>query len=249
MLSTVLPRVVSSITVLAVFSAASSGTAGLILDQSFDGGSKNSSAGVGGGVFGPTDQAQVFTVGIAGQLAQISVLIIRGTFPADDLLLDVRPTVGGVPTESDTAVLASAAIHPASVPIAPPTGGVPPEFVTVDISSFGVHVTPGEELAIVLRSPTTQSGEVYAWFGQGNFPPQPAPYAGGDSFFRNAFFGFPTWTADDSLAPVVHTSRGFETFVDAPIPEPSTLVLSSLMLGVFGVARLAERLKSATGAP
>src|SRR5260221_244361 len=127
---------------LSVF--ASSALAAPILDQSFvpvfgESGSSNT------GVISTADQAQTFTVGATGVLSKVDVFISKGSPPGKNLLFDVRPTVGGVPVESDTMVLAVASVPGPSVPATP-------VFFEFDISSFNVPVTSGEVLAIVLRS-------------------------------------------------------------------------------------------------
>src|SRR5262249_54039766 len=139
------------------------------------------------------------------------------------LLLDVRPTAGGVPTESDIAILASATISASLVS----DGSV--SFVTVDISSFHVNVTPGEQLAIVLRSPSDSN---YDWVGQSNEPSQPSPYRGVYSFLKPPPLGAGRWPPfpSDLGGPVVPQSLVFEPFVTAPgaAPEPASLILLAI---------------------
>ena len=184
--------------------------AGVLLDQSFDGGDQ----GLTAGATGPFDQAQTFTVGVSGILDRIDVLIEHFHFAGftGDLLFDIRPTVGGVPTESNTVVLASGTASPASVPT---SFG----FFSFDVRSFDVPVTPGEQLAIVLRSPLG----TYSWEGQAN-----SPYRGGDIFFRNGF-DFLTWTSSGAEnGSLSNAAFGFREFVDVPstaVPEPTSLTL------------------------
>ncbi len=75
-----------------------------VLDHSFEL-TANGSANVG-----PPDDAQTFTVGVAGTLARIEVEVQRRDERAGDLVFDIRPTVGGVP------VAASAPPEPGTSP-------------------------------------------------------------------------------------------------------------------------------------
>jgi hypothetical protein len=52
----------------------------------------------GGGYFGSLDRAQTFTVGLAGQLTRVDVMLeIAGFGTPKDIFIDIRPTVNGIP--------------------------------------------------------------------------------------------------------------------------------------------------------
>jgi hypothetical protein len=61
--------------------------------------------------------------------------------PTEDLVLDVRPTVGGLPVEDDTLALATVQIQAEDIPSFVPLTG---DFVAVDLRPFSIFVTPGD---------------------------------------------------------------------------------------------------------
>ena len=91
------------------------------------------------------------------------------------------------------------------------------------MSAAGILVSPGDIFAIVLIS-ADELG--YSWttatFGGPDYLP-------GGAYFRSDTFA--TWTAG--------TDRGFKTYVEAagPIPEPGTLLLTALGLGILARRR------------
>ena len=171
--------------------------------------------------FGRIDLAQTFTVGITGFLSQIDVFVLHsGASGPGPLLLDVRSTIGGVPSESDIAVLGHASIQSDAMPIGPPP--LFHAFVSFDLSPFAIPVVAGDVLAIVLRSDSTS---VFSWGGiAGN------PYGGGQNFNRRGPLG--TWEQPPSI---VAGDFGFKTYV-TPVPEPSSLALAG-----FGIVALVAR--------
>ena len=179
------------------------------LDQSFDPtGNRTLHSTIGSPPLGK-DLAQTFTVGLTGVLTGVDVYVMRLVGDAD-LIVEVRPTVGGVPVESDVAALASVVIPRASVPLPSDVG-----FTSVDLTSFRVNVLAGQVLAIVLR---TQGQTTYQWEGSaGN------KYVGGALFSRS-----PSWA-------VVHPNfdLGFQTFVQ-PFAIPTVtewgLAIMTLLL-------------------
>lgn len=197
---------------LAVLFVSSPVAATPIQDQFFDPGPSPSLA------TGRLDKAQTFTVGITGTLTRVDVDISRGS--TADLLFDIRPTVAGVPVESDGITLAAVTVPASNIPT---TRG----FFSVDINSFGVSVTAGEILAIVLRSDLDQVLD-YTWYGH-----TIDGYALGHHFFRHPpGWPRPTWWSD-----VAGSDLGFKTFVE-PVPVPSTLLLlGSGMIGVIGLMK------------
>ena len=200
----------------ALLVGASGARADVVLDQSFDPMSAPPPFGFCAGVNGLNDEAQTFTVGVTGTLAQVDVKIIPVGAP-QDLVVEVRPTVGGVPVESDTAVLASVRL---------PASGIPTSygFLSVDVRPFAVPVTEGEVLAIVLRSDGFSG--VYCWGGDVT-----DAYLAGQRFIRNPGTG---WSAAGSVG----VDLGFRTFVETSstaVPGPDGLLLFTIGgLGLLG---------------
>jgi hypothetical protein len=159
--------------------------------------------------------SQTLRVGITGVLTSVELPLglshTASTFA--DLLLDLRPVVGGVPVNDDAAALVIAPLSQTSIPDQT-------AFLPIDLAARHLTVTAGEELAIVLRAPGT-TNLAYAWRGSAI-----NQYDGGAAFFRRQ--GFPTWTP-------LFGDLGFQTFV-APeaVPEPATLVF--FVSGVLGTA-------------
>jgi hypothetical protein len=97
------------------------------------------------------------------------------------------------------------------------------QFTSVAVSSAAIHVNCGDVLALVLRSPASDSLNGYGWFQAfANFP-------GGNAFYR--FNGL--WVD-------LHSSSnlGFRTFVTVPEPAREMLLaialLSTLVRRRFG---------------
>jgi hypothetical protein len=183
--------------------------AGGVLDQQLDPASYPTADLVSAGFGGTQNLAQTFTVGITGTLSEVDVSVERFAFqpPTGTLILQIRATTGGVPA-ADPSFLLQASVPESALPLAPNYG-----FVSFDVSSAGLHVTQGEQLAIVLLAPNFANP--VSWIGvQGN------PYPAGGSFVeQEPNFGW---------LPLVPTSDlGFRTFV-ATVPEPSTLIMAGL---------------------
>ena len=192
-----------------------------VLDQSFlpSGGAR--------GVINsrPVDWAQTFTVGVGGVLDSVDVQIFRATATTADLLFDIRSTVAGVPIESDVATLISVALPPARVPTTA-------TFVNVDVSSANIAVSPGDVLAIALRSTTVTPAD-YSWILQSSG----TTYSGGTAFFRVPDVNITTWTISSA-----NQDQGFRTFVNAgvaAVPEPTSLALA--FTGAFGLLFVRRR--------
>lgn len=137
-----------------------------VLDQSFDAPSFLSF-----GFGGDTQLAQTFTVGVTGVLTRIDIEIRRDA-GIPDVVLDVRPTTGGVPVASDAAALVTVVI---------PSANIPAEFtfVSVDLTSARIAVTAGDVLALVLRAPGAGGALNYSWQGSAT-----NEYVPGADFFR-----------------------------------------------------------------
>ncbi len=166
---------------------------------------------------GRLDKAQVFTVGQAGKLGRIDLLISRYPGGTADLLFDIRPTSGGYPVTDDANTLASMRIPYSAVP---ETQG----FYTIDFSSNPIAVDAGQALAIVLRSdPDVQS---YTWYGTTSVN----GYANGHHYFRHPTgWPRPTWYAD-----VPGTDLGFRTYLLDSIAQDKTP--PSIPIGLSAIA-------------
>lgn len=163
------------------------------------------------------DHAQTFTVGAGGILTGVDVLICKGFNTTQDLLFDVRKTVGGVPAESDdlgsNAVLANIRVPSIRVKIHDV------QFVHIDIGEFKVEVSPGDVLALVLRpsEPFVQGDDDgYAWGGNRNDD----QYTLGTRYSRSILDG-PAWGSFPTR------DMGFVTYVDngSAVPEPASVTM------------------------
>lgn len=187
-----------------------------IIDQSYDAQAAGSNMGIN---IEPTQEvAQTFTVGIPGRLVGVGLQVGKWDFdlPTDDLLVDIRPTIGGVPVADDSLILASVAVPVSNVPLLSQVWSTG-TFTFVDLSDFLITVTPGELLAIALR--TNSVTGFYGWIDQTDF--FGPTYPDGAQFSRRFS---PDW------GEVVGNDSGFRTYV----PEPA-----SFTLFVFGFACMA----------
>jgi len=139
------------------------------------------------------DQAQTFTVGITGQLINVEVLI-NGFSQVADLLVDVRPTINGVPTSDDSAILGEARISASET-----TGSY--TFISADFSSQNMQVASGSKLAIVLKIDRSIQGGDYGWRGET-----------GDLYTSGVAY---TRTSTSNWNAITTVDTGFKTFVRA----------------------------------
>lgn len=177
------------------------------LDQSHIGGGTLRSS-----IYGNRQDAQTFTVGIAGILDSI-VLDLRyeDVIPIYDITVELRSTTAGLPDWSDQA-LASVQFD---------TSVLTPEFTLypIDFSSFSLPFAVGEQLAIVVTS-EEETGQAAEWRGASN-----DPYPGG-KWYHDEGTGT-TWYTKDS-------DGYFQTYV---IPAPGAILLGSIGVGLVGWLR------------
>lgn len=185
--------------------------AAVVLDQSSLGGS----FGFGAAIFAIQSLAQTFAVGVNGMLHHIDVELfgVAGSVDAP-LVFNVLGATAGVP---NATVLATISLDPSEA-----TAGIH----TFDVSADNIAVTVGQTLAFALSSATSVGPGDYA--GGGFF----TGYGGGDAFSNCCVGGLGGWHAPIAAGTDLH----FQTFVDQ-IPEPATLGLIALGLGVLGLRR------------
>ncbi len=211
-------RVVLIIFGITALPIANSCLAAPTLDQSFE-------TGIQLGVCGQPDNAQTFTVGLSGTLSAIHVKVQKKTSANLDLVIDVRDTVGGSPTEDDGAVLATTTITASSLPIDTST------WIEFNVASAGINVEVGDVLAIILRVPDATTNANYFWLsGFSN------PYTGGQRWGRGSTLGT-SWNG--TYANFGDTDMDFRTFVesDQVIPAPGAILLGSIGVGLVGLLR------------
>ncbi len=206
------------------FSAAAAPT----LDQQYTAPSDN----IGPTPWGlPVDWAQTFTVGITGVLDSVTVKGGRANLPIEPLLIDVRLTVAGVPTESDAGanILGSVVLAPGDVPQA--YGDI-----VADLSGFAINVSVGDVLAIVVRSATGSSADPGYYELRGRAP---GGYDGGGAFVRIG--AGDTWHPYASFPTL---DIAFSTYVN-PVPEPGSIAI--LVAAALGLTASRPRRGKLTG--
>ena len=187
------------------------------IDQSYDAQAAGSYMGIN--IEATQEIAQTFTVGIPGPLVGVDLQVGKWDFdlPTEDLLVDIRPTTGGVPVPDDSLALASIAIPVTDIPLLSQVWATG-TFTFVDLSGFSITVTPGEMLAIALH--TTSPTGFYGWVDQIEF--LGPTYPGGAQYSRRFS---PDW------GETVGWDAGFRTYV---APEPATLTM--MCIGLVGIA-------------
>jgi hypothetical protein len=173
-------------------------------------------------------EAQTFKVGIGGTLAAVGVEVETSSpLTSGDLTLEIRGTTLGMPIDLSQSPLLSVSL-PSSVFSGVSFFGPPQPFGIFDVSSFQLPVTPGEVLAIDLKT-ADEHGFDWHISDQNSYPPN--IYAGGARFVSIAGGSWITGGTDND--------QGFSTYI-SPLPEPSSIILA-LGGGVLLIGALHRR--------
>jgi len=154
-----------------------------------------------------SEVGQTFTVGIAGTLARIDVSMFRlsGIFdPTGPAVLSVYNTTGGNPTGAPLTSVSKPKVD-ISLNVA--------SFASFDVSAASISVNVGDKLSFGISSPGSEVGPYF--LPTTDFP----GYAGGNGVNR-IINPVGAWQLSQNF------DHGFQTFVNAAIPEPSAFVLS-----------------------
>ncbi len=209
-------RLTAGFTALCCLFAIAPADGDIVLDQQH-----SFTSSIGNSTSGDVSQiGQTFTVGIAGTLVRIDVLMFRlgGIFdPTGDPVMRIYSVAGGFPAGSP---LATFSIPEANVPLNAAA------MVSFDVSSASLAVSPGNVLAFSM-SAASGVGPYFLLTDQGLF----IEYTGGEGVAK---FGSNPWQFFND--PQDH---GFRTWVDAAvIPEPSTLAI------LAGLAIIGSQMRS-----
>ncbi|MCL4210089.1 MAG: hypothetical protein KJZ68_05455, partial [Phycisphaerales bacterium] len=167
---------------------------GCILDQELD-----SEIDVDQPLWLPVRQAQVFTVGMNGNLCAFEVFLLKPDRGVPrDVTWEVRPAQGGTPGD---VILAAGAVRYDDIPVGP-------SWIRIDIEP-GLRVQPGDQLAIVLRPTAFESEVSTSWWGRTG-----DVYAGGSAFFKVA--------TDPWVLREGGVDWMFRTYVDPRVISPDT---------------------------
>ncbi len=147
------------------------------------------------GTFFEFQDAQTFTVGTSGRLAQIKVPLINLQEATLDVTLQIVAVVNGVPDETHS--LGEVAIPASAVSTNFADIGNPAAWATFDLTSLEIDVVEGQSLAFIVRSASTSPYLYNPEFNLG--------YAIGAGYRRNRA-ETTTWTNNE-------VDFGFQTFV------------------------------------
>ena len=178
-------------------------------------------------VFGDVLQAQTFTVGRTGTLTRLDLFITRNTFATGPLLVDVRPTVAGVPMLNDGAAFVSFSFSGDRVPYGLPPG----DAFRIAFPDSGLSVRAGDVLAFALRSPESARGLTGEYSVAATTT---GAYRRGDLFTYSPTLGY------GAMTRIPGFDLAFTSYVSAsPVPEPASIVL--LATGTLAMASLGRR--------
>jgi len=215
-------EIFASIVLAAIAVASTPVHAAVVLDQDYE-----FTSGVAVGASGTSSEVgQTFTVGMAGTLDHIDVLMFRqsGIFdPATDPILNVYNASGGLPIG---ASIATTSVSKDLVPYN--LAG----FVSFDISGSAIPVLVGDVLAFSIST----SGSALYWLLEKSDTGQPVDYASGQGVSRILNIPPDPWQADTTVDGDT-VDRGFRTYVEAVASPASVWLFGSGLLGVVGIAR------------
>jgi hypothetical protein len=177
--------------------------------------------------------AQTFTVGLSGYLSRIDLGVAQtNDFEVADLTIEISRTTDGVPDINEQ--LAARVIPAEQVPVVDGTAFLKPLFdVSADFLDDRIAVAPGDVLAIWVKSQTNNSPG-YGW----RTTYDGETYPGGTSYaykYRGDLINL----GDNNFQDFE-----FRTFISTP--EPSSFMLTSVALAVFGISRRRSSGKSVT---
>lgn len=176
--------------------------------------------------------AQTFTVGALGNLDRVDILISQSDSPPP-LIIDIWAINDGLPALNTGSALASVLLWAPVVPL------YFPGWVSVDFSGSPVPVTPGQQLALVLRpSYPSRDGQEYRWVGGGGG----GLYTGGAAYYWTSLSA--EWAPMRGGSAPDPMDYGFRTYV-TPVPEPAALQLFGgcvvFGLGFYAFQRRCQR--------
>ena len=153
------------------------------------------------------DVAQVFDVGITGQLTRVDLqLATPPRNPDAPLILDIRTTTGNAPIVTNDGSLADSSVM---------FDSFDPVTISFDLSNDNLFVVEGDQLAMAIRSESTRW---YAILGStGN------AYPAGESFERESF-------SSDPWIPITNDfDAAFSTFITVPEPAQSGIFVATIL--------------------
>jgi PEP-CTERM motif len=214
---------------IVILASATCVNAGIVLDQehSFSGGLANSTNGDG------PEFGQTFTVGVAGTLDHIDVLMYQlgGTSdPTDQVQLSVYNTAAGLPSGTP---LVTSYVPYSSVPVGTA------DFVSFDVSAAELFVIPGEVLSFGANGRTGVQKVIILLSDGDASASTRMDYPGGIAVSRRVPSAWQPLQPDQDF--------GFRTFVNA-VPEPSSIVMALSGLLACGLAAWGHRAKAASSA-
>jgi len=168
-------------------------------------------------------EAQTITAGISGVLNQVDVAVARANTTTAPLIVEIRPTVGGMPSPT---ILASALVPAQNVPANDAIA-----FVSVPLNP-GVAITAGQTYAIVLRS--AEAASPYIWgCGISNPYPRGNPFVSLDQGvtwipFSDLDFAFRTYVSNGPQ-PITCPTSIAQPFNGTPISAGNWLWFSSVL--------------------
>lgn len=225
-----------SFAVLALAGSTRAGMAVGELDQSYTNVSDSNTV-----VAARFETAQTFTVGRTGTLEAVAVRIGRlSALDSDQITLDLRRTVNGVPIEANTGPDILASLAKPAIDI-PPANGLQGTFVRFDLPRL--RVKKGDVLAVVL---TTPAGAV---FGATDDTPfiwsmdENGTYSGGRGFARGNSADNITWgTGSNGTFPSAASDYAFQTYF-VPLPSALGMFLIAVPIAWAGAARIRKLAK------